>query len=275
VSRGAEIPASGESHFASSGTNRIHYVTIGTGSPAIAFIHGWGGNLRFWKEQVPALQDHARLVLIDLPGHGQSDKPSVEYSMDYYARSVIDVLRDAKIDKATLVGHSMGVVILCRVYALAPGRVSALVAVDGLLRRPKIDPAQAEQFISPYRAPGYRGQVTNFIGSMFPNPGTDALRAWTLAEVLATPQPVLSSSMDAMFKADQPAWDLEKIKVPLLVINARGPMWTPEYQTYVKSLSDRTEYQTLDGPGHFLMLEKPSEFNAVLLKVLEKYRLVR
>ncbi len=268
----AEARTSGDSHFATSGTNRIHYVTVGTGGPVIAFIHGWGGNQRFWKEQVPALESRARLILIDLPGHGQSDKPSMEYSMDNYARAVIDVLRDAKIDKAALVGHSMGVVILCRVYALAPERVSALVAVDGLLRRPKIEPAQAEQFISPYRTPAYRSQVTNFIGSMFPNPGTDALKAWTLAEVLATPQHVLSSSMDAMFKADQPAWDLNKVDVPLLVINAKSPMWTSEYQSYVKSLTTRSEYRTIDGPGHFLMLEKPEEFNRLLTAFLDKQK---
>src|SRR4051794_5073079 len=67
--------ADGKSHSVSFGTNRIHYVTAGRGSHTIVLVHCWAGNLDFWREQVPALAGKARLVLVDLPGHGQSDKP--------------------------------------------------------------------------------------------------------------------------------------------------------------------------------------------------------
>jgi pimeloyl-ACP methyl ester carboxylesterase len=262
------------SHFARSGTNKVHYTTAGEGKQTVVFIHGWGGNTHFWREQMPAMRDKARLIVVDLPGHGESDKPKVDYTMDFFARAVVDVLRDAKVERATLVGHSMGVVVLCRAHALAPERVAGLVAVDGLLRRPKIDAEQAEGFVAPYRTPEYRDQVKKFIGAMYPNPGTDTLRDWTIAEILTTPQYVLSSSMDAMFKSTQP-WDLDKVKVPLIVINAKSPMWTPEYEAYARSLSDHVEYQTLEGTGHFVMLEKPAEFNAALVKALETQHLAR
>src|SRR5437588_8885046 len=85
----------GSSHFASLGTNKIHYVVEGKGRHAIVFIHGWACNQGFWREQIPALAEHARLLLIDLPGHGQSDKPHVDYTMDYFAEAVLAVMRDA------------------------------------------------------------------------------------------------------------------------------------------------------------------------------------
>ncbi len=85
--------ADAQSHFISVGANRIHYVTAGKGSRTIVFIHGWAGNLGFWREQVPALADKARLILIDLPGHGQSDKPQTAYTMDFFADAVLAVLR--------------------------------------------------------------------------------------------------------------------------------------------------------------------------------------
>ena len=263
-----------ESHFARNGTNRIHYATAGGGSETVVLIHGWGGNTHFWREQVPALQDKARLVLVDLPGHGESDSPQVDYSMDYFAQAVLEVMRDAKVAKATLIGHSMGVVVLCRMYALAPDRVAGLVAVDGILRRPKMDPDQAEKFAAKYRTPEYREQVKSFVGAMYPNPGTETLRDWTVAEILKTPQYVLSGAMDGMFKTNQP-WDLHEVKVPLIVINAKNPMWTKDYETYARSLSRRTEYQTIEGTGHFVMLEKPAEFNALLVKTLENEHLIR
>src|SRR5437660_1044193 len=64
-----------QSHFARMGTNRVHYLTQGQGSNAVVFIHGWACNAGFWREQVPAFADKASIVLIDLPGHGESDKP--------------------------------------------------------------------------------------------------------------------------------------------------------------------------------------------------------
>ncbi|HMD53575.1 MAG TPA: alpha/beta fold hydrolase, partial [Phycisphaerae bacterium] len=87
--------ADGESHFISPGANRIHYITAGKGSRTIVFVHCWAGNLGFWREQVPAFADKARLIFIDLPGHGQSDKPQTAYTVDFFANAVLAVLRDA------------------------------------------------------------------------------------------------------------------------------------------------------------------------------------
>ena len=96
-----------ESHFAKFGTTKVHYLNRGKGNSALVFIHGWTCNADFWKLQMqdfPSL----RLIAIDLVGHGQSDKPRVDYTMDYFARSIDAVLTDAKVKHAVLVGHSMG-----------------------------------------------------------------------------------------------------------------------------------------------------------------------
>jgi len=100
------------------------------------------------------------------------------------------------------------------------------------------------------------------------------LRDRLVSEMLATPQHVMLGSMEGMFGADQPDWDLKKVTVPVLVINANNPMWTPEYETYARSLSPKTDYRTMEGVGHWLMLEKPAEFNAMLTDMLEKFDLL-
>jgi pimeloyl-ACP methyl ester carboxylesterase len=262
------------SHFAKFETNKVHYAVTGRGRHTVVFVHGWGGNTGFWRDQVPALENRAKLILVDLPGHGQSDKPQTEYTMDFFARGVIAVLRDAKVQRATLVGHSMGTPVIRRVYALAPEKVAGLVAVDGLLRRPKGTPEQFEAFVAPYRTEQYREHTTQFIAAMFPNPGTEKLRDWTLAQVLATPQHVLSGAMDGMFKQDQPAWDLGQVTIPVMAINAKSPMWTSEYEAYVRGLSPKTDYVVIEGAGHFLMREKPAEFNKALVALLQKFDLI-
>jgi pimeloyl-ACP methyl ester carboxylesterase len=274
-SRGpATVSAETKSHCATFGTNRVHYMVEGKGRHAIVFVHCWSGNLGFWGQQIPAFADKARLVLIDLPGHGQSDKPHTDYTMEFFADAVLAVMKDAHVDKATLVGHSMGVPVICSLYKQAPKRVAALVAVDGPLRRPKMTPEQADQFMGRFRNLDYREQTRQFLGTMFPVPGTEALRDRVISEILETPQYVMLGAMYGMFGANQPDWDPRHVNVPVLVINAPNPMWTDEYKDYVHSLSRQTDYRVIDGVGHWVMLEKPAEFNATLADMLQKFDLM-
>ncbi|MGA3284339.1 MAG: alpha/beta hydrolase [Verrucomicrobiota bacterium] len=266
--------AGGKSHSVPFGANKIHYVTVGGGKHTLVFVHCWAGNLGFWREQVPALADQARLVFIDLPGHGQSDKQPAACTMDYFAGAVLAVMRDARVDKATLIGHSMGGPVIYCVYKQAPEKAAALVVVDGFLRRPRVAPAEAERFIAQFRTPEYREHTRRFFGAMFPVPGTEALRDRVLSEMLATPQSVILAAMEGMLGPDQPDWDLKKVDVPLLVINAKGSMWDADCENHVRSLSPQTDYRVMEGVGHWLMLERPAEFNALLTDMLRKFDLI-
>jgi pimeloyl-ACP methyl ester carboxylesterase len=93
--------------------------------------------------------------------------------------------------------------------------------------------------------------------------------------MLDTPQYVMVGAMQGMFGADQPDWDPKHVNVPVLVINAPNQMWTDDYKQYVRSLSLQTDYHAIDGVGHWLMLEKPAEFNAALTDVLDKFDLIQ
>ena len=260
-------------HFAKLDTNAIHYVSLGNGKETLVFVHGWSCNLDFWRFQVPALHEKARLILIDLPGHGKSGKPQVAYTVDWFARAVDAVLRDAKVDRATLLGHSLGTPIICRFYRDHPEKTAALVAVDGALRGFSLTPEQKEGFVGPYRGPQYREAAEKFIDSMFPTAGTEALRDRAKAAMLRTPQHVMASALENML--DKAAWEPSKIEVPLLVLNAKSRFWTEDYEAHVRKIAPKVEYHVMDGVGHFLMQEKPAEFNAILLESLQKHSLVK
>src|SRR6185436_20493675 len=142
-------PSLGLSHFAKLGSNKIHYVTAGRGTQPVVFIHGWSGDGDWWRYQVPALESQAKLILIDLPGHGESDKPQVPYSMEFFSKGVDAVLQDAKVSRATLVGFSLGTPVICRFYRDHPEKVQSLISVDGALRGFKLSEEQRERFLSP------------------------------------------------------------------------------------------------------------------------------
>src|SRR5258708_35955954 len=103
----AAAAADGPSHFAPVDNARVHYESYGTGSEAIVFIHGWSCDLTFWRGQAPLYRKH-RALLIDLPGHGKSDKPVIAYPAEHMARGVEAAMRDAGVERAVLVGHSLG-----------------------------------------------------------------------------------------------------------------------------------------------------------------------
>jgi pimeloyl-ACP methyl ester carboxylesterase len=263
-----------QSHFISVGGNQIHYVTAGKGACAIVFVHGWSCNLTFWREQILALADKARLILIDLPGHGQSDKPQTTYTMDFFAEAVLAVLRDARVDKAIFIGHSMGGAVIARVHHHAPEKIAALVSVDGLLCRLSESPEEGRALVGGFASPHYHEHAQGFISTLFPIPGTEQLRDHITAEMLATPQHVILGGMLAMLDPDQPDWILQKVNAPVIVINAATPWWNNGYENYVRSLSPQSDYLIMNGIGHFLMLEKPAEFNDILLKKLWKFDLL-
>src|SRR5436190_21166578 len=73
---------------------RIHYVNYGKGDEAQVLIHGWTQNIDAWRDQFADFAKRNRVIAIDLPGHGQSDKPQLNYSMEYFARAVEAVMRD-------------------------------------------------------------------------------------------------------------------------------------------------------------------------------------
>lgn len=274
----AAPPASLESapsRFASYGGYRVHYKSLGTGASALVFVHGLTCDLTSWRFQVPAFAGRSRLVLIDLPGHGQSDKSErLDYSMRFDALALETVLRETGVGRAVLVGHSMGTPVIREFYRMYPQRTAALVAVDGALRAMITDPAAIEKFIAPYRGPEFASRLEKFADSMLPAPaGAPAWRGEVRQTMLSTPQAVLVRSMEGMF--DPAAWKDDVVRVPLLAVVAKSPFWSADYESYVRALGPDVDYRVVDGTGHFLMLEKPAAFNAILSDFLTRRGLAR
>lgn len=266
---GASLEAA-PSRYATLDGNRVHYKSVGSGREALVLVHGWSGDVSVWRFQVPELAKHARVIAIDLPGHGASDKPQTSYTMDFFAQAIDVVMQDAGVDRAVLAGHSMGTPVVRQFYRLYPQKTLALVAVDGALQN--LYSGHLDPLIEQLRGPGYKDFATKFISAMFPNPGNETLRDATLATVVATPQHVMVGSFEGM---REPAiWNDDPITVPLLVVNAKAPFWTPEYVAYVRQLAPQVDYRVIEGPGHFLMLEKPQEFNTAVLDFLQKQKLL-
>src|SRR5438128_3146988 len=264
--------ANGESHFAMLDGARIHYVNYGKGSEALVLIHGWTCNLDSWRDQVSDFAKRNRVIALDLPGHGQSDKPQITYSMDLFARAVDAVLRDAKVKRAVLVGHSMGTPVARQFYRKYPAQTLAIVIVDGALR-PFGDKAFMDRLMAGFRGPNYRDAVGQMLTAISgPSLSADA-KERIKASALNTPQQVLVSAMEGM--ADPSIWGEDKINVPVLAIMAKNPFYPPNVEESFRAIAPKVEFHMWDGVGHFIMMEKPQEFNAAVLQFLDNNKLLK
>ncbi len=256
------------SRFATLDGHRVHYKVLGTGPRALVLVHGWTGSLAMWRLQAPVFAAKGyRVIALDLPGHGGSDAPELSYTMALFARAVDAVMRDAGVEHAVLVGHSMGTPVVREFYRRYPEKTDALVAVDGSLRA-LFTPADAERILVPYRGPGYTQQLEKFADFMIPADQA-ALRAEAKAIMTKTPQRVAISAFENL--ADPANFREDPIRVPLLCVLAKSSHWPADYEAFVRRLAPRSEYRVLEGAGvgHFLMLQRPEEFNAILSGFLD------
>jgi pimeloyl-ACP methyl ester carboxylesterase len=267
-----ELPPA-PSRFADLGGLRVHYKSYGLGRRALVFVHGWSCNMNFWTFQVKAFLGKTRVIVIDLPGHGASDKPVTTYSAELFARAIESVLRGAGVEGAVLVGHSMGTPAIRQFYRRYPQQTLALVAVDGSLKNVVSDPVQFGKIVDRFRGSDYKLALSGAVDSMLSGSASPALRAAVKAEMAATPQNVLVSAMEGM--GDARIWAPDPIRVPLLVVIAPSPFWSKDYEAFVKGLAPDLEYKTMEGVDHFLMLEKPDVFNGMLSGFLERHGLLK
>jgi len=265
------IAADGDSQFAKLDGARIHYKSYGKGQNALILIHGWTCNLENWRDQIPEFAKRNRVIALDLPGHGQSDKPQIAYTMDLFANAVDAVMRDAKVERAVLVGHSMGTPVARQFYRKYPQKTLAIVIVDGGLRLFGTKEMR-DGFLTMFRSPGYKEagkqMFTQMAGKL---PAAEVERLNT--SFANTPQYVVVSAMESM--GDETLYTTDKIKVPVFAILAKSPFWPADTEQFLRGLAPDLEFQMWEGVGHFLMIDKPKQFNDAVIAFLDKKNLLK
>ena len=263
--------AAAQDKYAKLGANKIHYVSEGKGKDAIVLVHGWTCNLTNWRDQIPELSKRARVIALDLPGHGLSDKPQTTYNMDLFADAIDAVMKDAGVEHAVLVGHSMGTPVVRQFYRKYPQKTVALVIVDGGLR-PFGTKEQREQFMAPLRGPDYKQAGAQVFAGMTATL-SDADKERVRSSFASTPQYVLVSAMEAM--ADDTLYATDKINVPVLAILAKSPFWPADTEEFLHGLAPDLTFQMWEGVSHFLFMDRPKEFNAAVIAFLDQKKLLK
>jgi pimeloyl-ACP methyl ester carboxylesterase len=249
----------------------IHSASTGQGKQTVIFVHGWTCDSTSWAAQVPEFSKKYRVVTVDLPGHGQSGSPADgKFSLDLFARAVEAARAEARGDKVVLVGHSMGAPVIRQYARLYPQHVAGLVAVDGplVMTPPAGGPSRGNTpAMPPMTGPEGLKAREGMIRSMFTPQTPPALQQQILAMMLKAPEATAAGAMAAMFAEFDPANRKDDVlPVPALAIHA-GTNPLPNVEDMKKVIPNFKATQ-IAGTGHFVMMEKPAEFNRLLAEFL-------
>jgi pimeloyl-ACP methyl ester carboxylesterase len=243
----------------------IRYRVYGHGEPALVLIHGWSCDSGYWDSQLDALAAAHTVVTLDLAGHGKSDAGKrKDWSIENFGADVAAVVEATRQSQVILVGHSMGGPVALVAARLLPGKVIGIVGVDTWRDI-------AHPFPTEVTAPMLQGMRADFTKAttdlveqnLFTARTDPIVRKWIVKDMASAPPKVAIPAMEHLLAFDyRPV--LAALDLPLVAINADAP---PTDEAAIRALAPRFRLVTLTGVGHFLMMEKPAEFNRVLLQI--------
>jgi pimeloyl-ACP methyl ester carboxylesterase len=248
---------------------RLVYEETGTGDPPMVFVHGWTCNRSHFAPQVAHFSPRHRCLSVDLRGHGESDKPEQDYTIDAFADDVAWMCDQLGVKNAVLAGHSMGGAIVLALAARRPDLARAIVMLDPAILFPPEVKALAAQLAGAFAAPGGMETVKPFGAGQFFLPSSDAaLKERVLAAMVKTPQHVVASAFTAITTFDDEG-ALRSVKAPMLYVGAEPAIADISKLT---ELAPGTIIARTAGSGHFHQLEVPEQINAMIERFLHVAR---
>jgi len=263
------------SGFAQAGDLKLHYHELGSG-PALMMIHGGGPGAAGWSNysrNVEALAKKFRLIIPDLPGFGDSDKPIIEGSVyKFYADALRNLLDKLKVESAHIIGNSLGGAAALKLAIDTPERVDKLVLMGpgGGLQLFTPRPSEGVKHLFKY----YEGEgptrkkLTEFLSCMVHDP-------------LMITEEILEERLQSSIKRGvKEAWIFNKARPPVLEELWREYNKVSQPTLIIWGRDDRTltidnawamlnqipdvQLHVFGKTGHWVQWERPAEFNTLV-----------
>lgn len=250
-----------------------------SGAPLVC-IHGAGMSSVSFMDVVRRMSVHRRVIAPDLPGHGQSDPWHDEIHLDGYRDAVGTVCARLGVQRAVLLGHSMGAAVALRCALAWPERVAGLVLVNGAARlrvdpevlallEAALPPDPGPEDLDPGAAEQPVGRMPDAMAQLSFSPHTlPDLRARWQAAIYAAPRRVILGDLRACHGFDVRA-ALPGLRVPTLVVAGEDDLLVPaKLAREVATGISGARLCVLPRSGHFSHLEQADAFHEEVLRFL-------
>lgn len=236
--------------------------------PAIVFLHGHPFSRAMWAGQLESLSDEFRVVAPDLPGYGESPPVADTLPMRGFADAVVELLDALGIERATVVGLSMGGLVAMELGLAHPDRVEGLVlAATTAAPLTEEEATRRRTAAADIEANGMLGHAVEMLPKLF---GPAASRDPTITVPIVTTMLRTGPAGAAAAlrgRAERPDYErlLRYLLPPALVIAGDSDAFsTKEVTDQLVAALPRPEVLILEGVGHLPNLEAPSQFNAAV-----------
>ncbi len=253
---------------------RLHYVQHGCGPPVI-FLHGLSFDNRMWQPQYESFQEDFMAIGIDFRGHGFSDAPDIEYSLDTYVADVSALMNSLHLPSAILVGLSMGGAVALEFAHRYPQRVQAMVLASSAMNGHVWSTAWQETTRKVCNAQNMKTLRMNLRKYWLRDPMFAGIRRrreyGELLQSMATAfsgKPILNANQKNG-RSSAIRSHLNSINCPICIIN--GEKDRLDFREIARQLASelhRVEWHPLDDIGHMVNLEDPEQFNQIVKNFL-------
>lgn len=252
---------------------KIVYTEAGDpAKPTVILLHGLGGSMANWATNIGPLSTSHHVIAIDQVGFGKSDKPMLKYRVGTYVDFLDKFMSELKIERASLVGNSMGGWVACLMAIEYPSRVERIVLADAAGLVPdKWDEADLYRLNNSTRA-----EVRQNMKRIFATPAFQTNEAlvdqFLTARVSANDGGTINSIIDSIKRReDYLNGRLGEIKRPTLIIWGKQDGLLPVADAYAfnKGIAG-SELLVFDGCGHVPQFERSAEFNKAVAEFLAK-----
>lgn len=268
-------------HIAVSGDGKIYYEEQGTGTPVL-LLHGHSLDTRMWDEQFPAFAKNHRTIRLDFRGYGRSSD-QCETFQHTHVDDVLAVMDSLRISRAHVVGLSMGSFVAGDMLAMYPERMLSCTLVSGGIRNSpgptepmgEEENRQRDEEIAALKLRGIDVYKREWHDILMSSGGSQKERMrqplWQMVDDWTAWQPL---HKEVRLFYGKEAWKrLEErgtTEVPTLIIRGenevKDPAGLPKEMNYLA----RARFEIIPDCGHMLNMERPEEFNALVLEFVEE-----
>jgi magnesium chelatase accessory protein len=274
---GLDWPYRGSSRFVEVGGLHWHVQDLGEG-PVCLLLHGTGAATHSWRGLIPLLAPHFRIIALDLPGHGFTQKPPAALlSLPGMAHGICQLLQALRVEPALVVGHSAGAAVMIRMALDCRIRPKGLVSVNGALKpyggqaNRWLQPLAKLLFLNPLMPrffawqAGNRAAVQRLIkntGSTIDAEGIDQYRT-----LVSNPNHVAAAlGMMANWDLQPLSRDMGMLDVPLLLIAGTNDKAIKSEDAFdIRAAAPNASVELLRGLGHLAHEEQPQAVAEPLL----------
>ena len=259
------------------GTNNTAYLESGDVIKLpVIFIHGFPFDKRMWENQLLELKDEYRCIAYDVRGHGDSKAGEVDFSIALFAEDLIALMDALQIEKAVIVGLSMGGYIAMNAIQKYSHRFAGLVLCD---TQCAADTAEAKgkrkktiAFILRNGLAVYAEESLKNLFALASFQTKPQEVSFIHNTILHTPATTICRTLQALADRKETCKVLPQMNFPVLIlVGAEDKITSPEVAQKMQELISGSELAIIPEAGHLSNLENPIQFNLKLKDFLKKF----